>query len=249
MIAIRRDNRSVARALEVLELFAKLGRPLFVTEIAKALNVPLSSCFLIVKTLERDGYLYSLGSRRGFYPTGKVLHLGQLIQASDPLEPVIGEALRDLRDETGETVMLSQLVEAAVVAVYVCESRRPIRFFVEVGDRWPVHSTSIGRSLLGAVGERERERYIAKLDLAQLTEHTVRTKADLVVEIDRGQQRGWHVSAGETFSDLFGISRVVFIRGKSFSVTVGGPMERLKPQLDSLKEKLEIACNRLTDRT
>ncbi len=57
---VRKDNRSVARALEVLELFAKRGRPLFVTEMAKALNVPLSSCFLIVKTLERDGYQQDL---------------------------------------------------------------------------------------------------------------------------------------------------------------------------------------------
>lgn len=239
-----KGNRSVSRALEVMELFANRRRPLFITEVAKSLKLPLSSCFGIIKTLERDGFLYALGTRRGFYPTSRLLHLGQIIQQNDPVEPMVREPLTKLQESTGETVVLSQQVDLEVVAIYVIESNEPVRFHAAVGDRWPLYSTSIGRSLLGCVPEKDRRRILARLQLAPLTELTVRDRAKLASLIREGHGKGWHVSEGESFSDLLGVSSAIVVNDQPFAVTVAGPIGRMKERLSSCISALEITCRR-----
>ena len=56
--------KTAARTLDVFECFAEARRPLSLSELARAIEAPVSSCFALIRTLEDRGYLYAVGRRR-----------------------------------------------------------------------------------------------------------------------------------------------------------------------------------------
>src|SRR3989304_2727868 len=61
--------KTAGRPLDLFEAFAREGKPLSLSQLARAINAPVSSCFGIVRTLQARGYLYEVKARGGFYPT------------------------------------------------------------------------------------------------------------------------------------------------------------------------------------
>ena len=60
----REDNKTTRRTLEVLEAFQQRRMPMSLTELARALKAPISSCHGIVRTLIARGYLYNVEADR-----------------------------------------------------------------------------------------------------------------------------------------------------------------------------------------
>ena len=58
--------KTADRTLEVFELFAQERQPLSLSDIARLLQIPISSCHDLVRTLQARGYLYELGPRAGY---------------------------------------------------------------------------------------------------------------------------------------------------------------------------------------
>ncbi|PTN41906.1 IclR family transcriptional regulator, partial [Achromobacter xylosoxidans] len=96
------DVKTAARVLDVLNLFAEAQKPLLYSEIAAQMEIPLSSCHGLLKTMVARGYLYEIGKKHGYYPTQKLIHVATLICRSDPLNAVIEPVLARVRDITGE---------------------------------------------------------------------------------------------------------------------------------------------------
>ena len=68
--------------LEAFELFAREHRPLSLTELARGLEVPMSSTLALVRTLAAKGYVYEIRPRGGYYPTRKMRTACAAIRAS-----------------------------------------------------------------------------------------------------------------------------------------------------------------------
>ena len=61
---------AAARTLDIFEVFARERRPLSVSGLAKATNMPLSSCHGLIKTLEARGYLVESKSQGAITSVG-----------------------------------------------------------------------------------------------------------------------------------------------------------------------------------
>ena len=62
-------SKIVDRTLDFLELFAKERRPLSLSDIARLLRIPISSCHDVIQAMQSRGYLYEIAPRAGYYPT------------------------------------------------------------------------------------------------------------------------------------------------------------------------------------
>ncbi|MBI1985503.1 MAG: helix-turn-helix domain-containing protein, partial [Rhodospirillales bacterium] len=98
--------RTAVRTLEAFEAFGRSQRPLTLSELARAIGVPVSSCHGLVATLRNRGYVYSVGNKRRVYPTRRLLDVAEAIVRNDPLLEFVEPMLTRLRDDTGETVIL-----------------------------------------------------------------------------------------------------------------------------------------------
>src|SRR5687768_11462332 len=94
--------RSAVRALKIFEAFAAEGAPMTLTQLAMKLEMPASSCLLLIRTLLNRGYLYATGQRNEYYPTQRLAEVTRRIAANDPLIQRVQPHLDRLRDATRE---------------------------------------------------------------------------------------------------------------------------------------------------
>lgn len=226
------DTKSAARTLDIFEIFAKAKRPLTLTEVARRLESPVSSCFQLVKTLERRGYVFSLGPRRGLYPTKRMSHLFEAITRHDPLKLIFQSALNELQETTGETAVLAQQAEERVIILDAQESTERVRYSPQIGEFHEFHSTAVGKAILGAISENERNKVFGLLTLERFTDATIFDRGALEEELARGRERGWHVSRGENIPDLCAVGASVIINGQIFALGLGGPFHRFITEVD-----------------
>ncbi len=241
--------KTADRTLDVFELFANEQRPLNLSEIAARLAIPLASAHALLKTLEARGYLFDVGQRRGYFPTTRMQGVVQAIVRALPLASAVEPALRALRDETGETVVLAKRQGDQLLYVAVFESPCTVRFSSVAGEVKPLHSTSSGKALLSALPREELAATLAELRFDRRTAATVLDPGELARQIERGRARGWCRSVGENAAELMAVSAPVRIGAETYAVTLGGPTGRFRPRTARHVAALLRTCARVEGRT
>jgi DNA-binding IclR family transcriptional regulator len=223
--------RTVDSALQMFEAFAERGKPMTLSEMSRLLEIPTSTCFGLMRTLEARGYLYEVGGRKSFYPTARWLMKAREIEKGDPIYELIRPHLVKLRDASDETVILSKRLGDAVVYLDVIESKQTIRYTAEVGDLKSLNRTSSGKALLGAMPERERDGVILRLQAASGARLSTAQRAQLKTDVERAAKDGWFVGRGETSMDVMGAAVPVNLAGDVFAIGIAGPLARMDPRL------------------
>jgi DNA-binding IclR family transcriptional regulator len=230
--------KTAGRTLDLFEAFAAARKPLNLSDIARAVQMPISSCFGLARTLERRGYLYSIGLRRRFYPTKRLLEMARVIAANDPLAERVTPALTGLRDRTGETVLLAQRQGDAIVYLDVIEGLHSVRYAARIGDFKPLHSSSIGKAMLGRLGEAELDSLLEILPLPKVTPNTITDPVALKADLMEGRRRGWYLTRGENVADVMAIATTAQVGDTVYGICVAGPFPRMEANLQRLAEEL-----------
>jgi IclR family transcriptional regulator, acetate operon repressor len=219
--------KTAGRTLDLFEAFARAAKPLSLSQLARAIGAPVSSCFGIVRTLEARGYLYEVKARGGFYPTKLLYEHARVIAGHDPLSEHLVPLLEKLRDQTGETVLVSKRLERQAVYLEVLESPHSIRYSPKVGEFRPLHASASGKALLGSLAPAARSALLAGMKLPRVTSRTITSRAALEADLEKGRARGWYLTRGETVPDLMALSVPVAVNGEIYSVALAGPIHRM----------------------
>ena len=134
----------VDRAFDVLELLKNTGRALGLQEISQRLEMVKSSCFRLLCTLERRGYVERLD---GAYQLGLTLRAFGRGAPHRPLTELALPHMRRLLEQFGETINLGVLRDGEVLYLEMLESPHSFRMTARVGARSPVHSSALGKAI------------------------------------------------------------------------------------------------------
>ena len=239
-------SKIVKRTLDFFEVFAEYGRPLSLTEIARILKLPVSSCHDVLQSLQERGYVYELAPRGGYYPSMKLQDLANRIVANDPVIARADIALRDIRDRLDESVLLSRVDGLTATYLLVMEPSYHLRFLRRVGDRLGnLHATSVGKALLGSLDDRARRKAVADLELIKLTARTHTSKEALLAEIEASRALGWFINREENEPMATTISAPFRWNRSTFIVTIAGPSSRMEPQVEEAAAALLKVCREL----
>jgi DNA-binding IclR family transcriptional regulator len=238
-------SKIVKRTLDFIELFAEERRPLSLSEISRLLDIPMSSCFDVVRSLQERGYLYELGQRAGYYPTQRIVRLAAIISENDPILLRAGLVLRTLRDEFDETVSLSQSTGRQAKYLLVYEASHPLRFTARVGDQLrSVHATSIGKAVLASLPPEELDEELAK-PVVPLTEHTITDPVMLRANIAEGAARGLFINREESAPAIVTLTSRFRWNRADYFVTMAGPIYRMESKLERAEERIKAICREL----
>lgn len=234
------------RTLDCFEVFMRAARPLTLTEIARELDAPMSSCFSLVKALRERGYLYSLGSRRGFYPTQKMSAVMGIVTHNDPIMDMFRPVLIDLRDETRETVVLGKMHdERHIVYLAVEEGPQTIRFNADVGDQVGLTTSAIGKAILGGYDSEILRKTIDQLEFHRVTPASITDPREFLDAIEDGKRLGYHITVGENEDDVMGIAACVMVGEEPFAIALAGPVQRMGNVRAEQAERLLKACSQI----
>lgn len=237
--------KSVDRTVRLFELFAEQKSPLTLSEASRLLDMPVSTCFNLMRSLQAAGYLYEVGARKTFYPTARWLEKASIISDNDPTRINVIPHLEKLRDQTGETVVFSRRAGENIIYLEVLEGTHDIRYTSNVGDLKALYTTASGKALLGALPGSERVRVVSKLKLTAVTPFTITERSKLLQNIEQGLQRGWFLTRGEGVADSMSIAAPVEIGGTAYAIGIVGPINRLDEHTKDFALKLVTRCQKI----
>lgn len=226
--------KSALRILAIFEFFATTGKPAILTELSQRLELPKSSCFALMETLRREGYVYSIGKRSGYFPTPRLYEIGEHILRADPVVMLADSHVQSLRDVTGETAIFGKRDGTEALYLKVREAEYAVRFTAHAGQRKMMHSGASGKALLALMPSKKRREFIAQLDRPAISPHTLVSVDDLDRAVEQGISIGWHVAVGENRIELTSIAAAFQIGGEDYFFCVAGPTQRLLEKKDEI---------------
>jgi DNA-binding IclR family transcriptional regulator len=223
---------NLERGLKVLELMSRHPEGMILSTISSELVIPKNSSSRIMNALTVLGFVTKNEKERTFRLTNKLLHLGSsVINDKNIVEEAI-DIMRDLRDLTGETVLLETVLDNEGVVLANAPSLHPIRLVVDEGTKFPLHSTASGKLVLGMMSDKERKRVIAEIELTKYTDNTICTSEELHTECERIREQGYSVDDAEGIDGAFCIAAPITRENGDHvaSIVVTGPSSRMKAE-------------------
>jgi len=188
--------KSVAKAMEILNLFSSEEPRLSLSQIAQRLNIPKATAHNILATLMQYDFIEKTSDDR--YALGNaIIAMTQAVRVNVELRDRAAPLLRQLADECRETVYLTTLDGGSALYIYAVESPRRLLARTAVGERVPLHCTSVGKAILAFLDEESVTKIIELQGLPAFTERTITDKEILYQELAETRQRGYAIDRGE----------------------------------------------------
>ncbi|WP_170235559.1 IclR family transcriptional regulator [Verticiella sediminum] len=237
--------KSAVRVLEVLEYFDDVRRAASVTEVAHALDYPVSSTSMLLNSLLGLGYLEQ-NAQRCYVPTPRVTLLGSWVAPQLSQDSHILRMMDELGRITGQTIVLGVASESLVRYIHVVPATRTLRMHVSVGSTRPLAISGTGRLFLStrseekvrqAIFRHNQEAGVAPLSLE-----------DVNRDLQAIRKRGYALSL-----DLFlpGVGLVAMhlperIAGHRLALGIGGPGQDIRANATEfirlMKDAVERYC-------
>ena len=218
---------AVERALALLELLARAGGRLGLSELAERSGLPLGTVHRLLATLGAAGYVRQEGDRRYALGTA-LLPLGDA--ATRLLAGWAQPFLVRLVEVSGETANLAVLEDDRVLYLAQAPGRHRMRMFTEVGRRVLPHTTAVGKVLMAWQDEAQVRRALARLGLPPHTPRSITTPSAFLFELERVRRDGWAMDDEEEEEGVRCLSVPVGPGPHAVAaLSVSGPASRLAP--------------------
>ena len=179
---------ALERGLRLLSEFSRVEPVLSAPELARRLNLPRSTVFRMLTTLETLGFIEKTESGRDYRLGIAVLRLGFEYLASLELTELGMPILGRLRDAVSYACNLVVLDGRSIVYVAKVTPASWIASSVTVGTRLPAYATVLGRILLAESPLEKLRGLYPEHHLHPHTEKTPKTVIDLFDMLQRDTQ-------------------------------------------------------------
>ena len=218
------------RALSILEFLAAHPKGCGVSEIARRLDLPKNSVFRIISTLHYRGYVIRDPAGKLFRLSRKLLALGYSVISEQSLVEKSLKRMRVLRDQTEETVLLGTLGDGFGLVIEQVPSNQPVKFLIDVGHRFPLHTAAPGKAMLAALPEDELRHQLDRMSFERFNDRTITDRDRFLAELAEVRRLGYAVDRGEELDILHCVAAVIYNHRQQplGAVWVTGPAFRMK---------------------
>jgi DNA-binding IclR family transcriptional regulator len=217
--------RAVPRILGVFESFTAERSSLTLQQIADDIELPKSTTFRIVQSLEKAGYLVRLDDQK-YCLSFRFTRLAGLVKSTLGIREIARPVMTELAEATQETVSIHTISGRNRVCIdALATASSPLRSISQAGEHVPLGAGSSSKTLAA---------YLPKKDLtpvvSQIARATKRTPAQVLAELETIRKREYAVSHGER---VLGVSSVSApIKGADqqvlYCLSVAGPTVRVE---------------------
>lgn len=223
---------TLANAMEVLKLIARLRRDITVTDAAAELNLPKSSASRTLSAMAEYGFLERDAVTRAYRPGSVILEASYHFRFSRNASSLLEDALVALVQDTGYTGYLDVLDNADSLVIQMRAGAGSLQVYTPPGTRAPAYATSMGRALLARL---PNDRIAALVDNRfELRRGNIpRSWDDLEARLTEDRAKGWSLSRGEFLDNVAGISASVHdpASGQTFGIGIALPAQEMTDEL------------------
>lgn len=188
---------AILKARAIMDFIMASETPPLLIEISRNTTINKSTALKILRTLEYCGYVRCLGSEKRYYLGTVFLRYAQTTLSKFDINLIAKPFLKQLRDQTNETVNLGVQVDKSVVLLAKLESPSNIKLSSEIGEGLELYRTAIGKALLSTFGSDQFNEYLATTELLPSTPETITDKSELIKNINLTKARGYAIENSE----------------------------------------------------
>ncbi len=235
----RYSVRAILRVLDVLDVLQVSLDGASLTDIADAVDLPKSSVFRYLTTLESRGYVEQ-DPESGYYRFGLAFlpsHTRYLQSLGSRAKPYLDA----LRDRFQETINLAVLDGTRTAYLQIVESEKAMRLAARTGDRDRIHSSALGKAIAAQMPESEVLNILRTEGMPHLTAATITDEQAFLEELEQVRHTGFALDDRENEED--GRCVAVAIPGTRIRAAISMsapeirfPMENVREVADALTE-------------
>lgn len=234
--------RAPLRVMQVITVLAQHRDGLSLAELSATLQLPKTSLFSLLRSLESGGYVMS---ESGHHRLGQETYgLAAMIQKIDGFPGNVRGWLIELHKACQETVLVGVPSKDWTQLIYVdvIEASSWLRYSANIGSHRPLYSTSLGLTMLAFTTEKRQQHYIESTSLDALTHHTITSRAALRQALRQICAAGCSCSSG-SIEGATGVSAPVFDGSGQLYAAVGlaGPTARYERNAEHFRA-LVVQC-------
>ena len=175
------------RGLDILKIFNRKRVQMNAPEIAKELQVPRSTIFRLLQTLEYMDLIEKVPNTSNYKLAAGALGLGFEFLASLEITDFANPILEKLSNRTGLSAHIVIRDKTDVVFIAKKSAKLTFSSSVNIGTRLPAHGTVLGRVLLADLSKAELKKLYPESDLVGFSKQTPESvdKLSQVLELDR----------------------------------------------------------------
>jgi len=234
---------STLRAMRILEFLARSERGASVSNVSRSLALPKSSTYLLLKTLEQEGYLQRSAWSGRFYFGVRLVRLCRSALANLDLREVARPRLTNLMRQTGITVHLAILEGNEAVIIDRISPAGSSAGADWVSRRLDVNCTGVGKALAAYLPDEQLEALITTQRFARHNDNSIVTVPGLKRELCKVRQQGYALDDEEDEIGVRCVGVPILDRNQQAfaAISLAGtteliPLERVQSLASSLKQ-------------
>jgi len=187
---------SLLKAIRIMNLFDASASRLSLAEISSQVGIPKSTAHSLLKTLLSEGYIEKVSGdlyALGVAPLVLTQNIRVNVEIRDPAAPL----LRELADSTRQSVYLTIKHGDYALYIYAIESPQRLLARTAVGDRVPLHCTSVGKAILSQLTDEEVKQIVDSVGLTRYTDKTITNMDALQRDLKSTRSRGYAIDGEE----------------------------------------------------
>lgn len=238
------------KALRVLEAVAASPQPMGLSDVAEAVGFDKSTTYRMLNTLAEAGYIVRDDLAKRYSLSYKVVYLSRNLLAENEVMRLSHQMLERITAETGETTHLCVLDGQQTVLIQKVKGTQLVAVDFQIGDRSPLHCTSIGKALLAFQDVRYIEEVIAA-GLPKMASNTLTDPEAFRKELHLVRAQGYAIDDHEFSDSMRCIAAPIFEPDGhvGMGISLSGPDTRYTLQrLEELRGPLLRAAWDLSER-
>ena len=247
----RHSVSNLMRGLDIMELLLESPEGLGVSDISRALDIPVNAVFRIASALVERGYLLKDDQTKTFTLSARLVTMGYRIGNRNGLVETAMPLMRELRDAIKETVILCIMAGGDCIALDSVPGLHMFRFTVDPGTQAALHASAPGKALMAFLPESERKAFIAGIKLQRFNERTITNRKKLLEELARVRELGYALDMAEEHDGVHCVAAPVLdVRGYPVAaLTTTGPSDRLtKDKFEPYGELMQDCAHQISSR-
>lgn len=181
---------AIEKAVSIINLLVESDK-LAIGDICSRLNIPKTSVFLLLITLERHGLIEKDDASR-YYPGALLFHWGLDYYKRIDVRKVARPLMQRLAKGTPYSIHLAVLMQDKPVYIEKVEGDGFIRFATTVGQSLPLHLSGVGKALATGMSDVEIRNRLENQLTPQTSKSPTRIEA-VLEEIEFARKHGYTI--------------------------------------------------------
>ena len=199
---------NIANTCTIFQLLSECSKPLSVSEISRRLDLPKTSVYRILKTLEQENMVRSAG--KGYVMGHRLINLGMQLVSRIPERRLSVPILQSLTNKTQESSHFAILSGLNMLLVEVCDTAAPTNIASRPGTLADIHCSASGKCLLAFAPPMSAERILNSIEYTPRTPMTLASKSSLLRDLESVRSNGFAVDEQEYHESRRCIAAPVF---------------------------------------